>query len=800
MMSVLSSLHVLRTRTPFRDVLTKILVLFAMISLCNCSPNNYTLHAVLVTAPNTGPPIFQSLLSCIQLALDDINNSTEILPNTELMVESYYHFGSAAGAIKRMLQYSEEGVSFVIGNYFVDNIKYTGSVGKVFDIAQLSASVSSPILSNDREYPYFSRLAPPATGQSKVIRETILNFASIQGPRGWDRCAIISTTDPYGVGLSEDFIEVMNEQDEIEIATYQQFIYLGEIDGTKADVQVELREIQDSKARIIVALIVGGYEDLIIDANEFGLVGDSFVWFVGDSISGNFLYNEEAIALSRGLLGTFQYIPEGHKERQYFDDLWLRSDPTIYYGAGETVSPYYYLTYDMVLTSAILIEELDKQGLLDSEEVIPGRVWTNELRKLSVNGTSGLIEFNSIGDRVQPASGSFYDPDTRTWKEYAFYDDVQGYNKIRDVIWHSGTNEIPDLDIREAFHYWSCHDGKKMFDPTGKSISLHTPDGSDIDDIDEDYHCDQFIDCKNLSDESNDCASSYTVLFIVFGCITGFMILVCILLIGLVIVYGLILKYRRLRVASPTFLLILLVSTIIGYSSVYAWFGKPHPVACGFQPWILGLSTISMIAALCAKNFRIWRIFRYQNVKQRISDLDLLVLWFAMILPSLVILVVWTIVSTPTATMEDRGGEEHYVCTTGGFTGKPGGLIFFFILVGYIAIVLMFGVILSILTRKVPTMFNESKLLAISIYNLVFFGCVIIPVVMVINPINPYAAWILRTVATLYGFTVTLVLQFAPLAYDCLLRTIAQPFSIQIQPFLVSAFATLSTRPFQVSR
>jgi hypothetical protein len=217
-----------------------------------------------------------------------------------------------------------------------------------------------------------------------------------------------------------------------------------------------------------------------------------------------------------------------------------------------------------------------------------------------------------------------------------------------------------------------------------------------------------------------------------------------------------------LRVASPTFLLILLVSTIIGYSSVYAWFGKPHPVACGFQPWILGLSTISMIAALCAKNFRIWRIFRYQNVKQRISDLDLLVLWFAMILPSLVILVVWTIVSTPTATMEDSGGEEHYVCTTGGFTGKPGGLIFFFILVGYIAIVLMFGVILSILTRKVPTMFNESKLLAISIYNLVFFGCVIIPVVMVITPINPYAAWILRTIAILYGFTATLILQFAP--------------------------------------
>ena len=104
---------------------------------------------------------------------------------------------------------------------------------------------------------------------------------------------------------------------------------------------------------------------------------------------------------------------------------------------------------------------------------------------------------------------------------------------------------------------------------------------------------------------------------------------------------------------------------------------------------------------------------------------------------------------------------EHYVCTTGGFTGSPGGYVFFSILVGYGGVVLFAGIFLSIATRNVPSLFNESKLLAISIYNLGFLSAVIIPVFLVVQPFNPFIAWILRTVAILYAFTATLLLQFA---------------------------------------
>ena len=128
----------------------------------------------------------------------------------------------------------------------------------------------------------------------------------------------------------------------------------------------------------------------------------------------------------------------------------------------------------------------------------------------------------------------------------------------------------------------------------------------------------------------------------------------------------------------------------------------------------------------------------------------------------------WSIISTPTAAMENFSGDDHYVCTTGGFTGKPGGMIFFSLFVAYGAFILLFGAFISFLSRKVPSYYNESKLLTLSIYNLGFLSVVIIPVYIIVGYSNPFLAWILRTCAILYGFTATMLLQFVPIIWGIL--------------------------------
>merc|ERR1712063_162951 len=99
-----------------------------------------------------------------------------------------------------------------------------------------------------------------------------------------------------------------------------------------------------------------------------------------------------------------------------------------------------------------------------------------------------------------------------------------------------------------------------------------------------------------------------------------------------IVIYGFILPRRRVRASSPIFLLVMALSGILGFASTYAWYGKPHPVACGFQPWLLGLSVVSLISALSAKTWRLWRLFSVQMKRGMvISDLHLLGLYLLMV-------------------------------------------------------------------------------------------------------------------------------------------------------------------------
>merc|ERR1712137_547182 len=314
-----------------------------------------------------------------------------------------------------------------------------------------------------------------------------------------------------------------------------------------------------------------------------------------------------------------------------------------------------------------------------------------------------------------------------------------------------GTTELPDLDVRESFSYWSCKDGEERVDETGKTITIHSPDGSNVDEINSSYHCDTFIDCKNMSDEMNNCSTNYLILYILFGILSVLLIFVAILLLIFVITFGLILNYQCVRTRSPSFLLLLLISTIIGFCSIFSYYGKPHPVACVFRPWLLALPTISIIAVLSAKNLRVYRIFKDPMKRVQVTDFNVLLVWVSLMIPAVLILVIWMIVSTPTASFIEVSDEKHYVCTTGGFTGPPGGYIFFGVFVAYSALVLGIGAV-------------------ISIYNLGFLAVIIIPVYLVVFPINPFIAWILRSCAILYALTTTMFLQFGNMVWTVIIK------------------------------
>lgn len=693
----------------------------------------------------------------MRFAAEDVNNNTSILPNTHIEVESVY-LPNVPDVVPAMIEIANN-TTLILGNEKSAVAEFTGVVGKVYDIAQLSATAIGSSLSDISKYPFFSRVTASGDYHMFAMQDCISYYSSIGGA-GWDGIAIITHTDGYGISLAETFTTTNTL---FEILSYQQFL-LGSF-----SFDIEFGEIKNSGARVILAFLYSTtWDEFIVTANDFGLVGDNYVWFASASLVGSPVFSqhpENVLQLSRGVIGIFDYIPHSGPVYDDFEARWLKLDPNEYPGAGVIPTDFTLFQYDTLLVAALAAHDIDSRNELDQQR-IPAQTWFDAIRNVEVEGVTGSISFDEKGDRTGTFSFSYYDPEAKKWQLSSLWSEKEGFQLINDVIWYSNTTNIPDLDIREPFDYWSCHDGEERTDPTGKSVILHTPDRSDIDEIASGYHCDHFIDCKNFSDESEDCADNFKILFIVFGVIDGLLLLLSVFLLLFVVIFGLIFKYQRLRAASPFFLIILLFSIIVGLSSVYAWFGKPHPVSCVFQLWLLGLSSVSMITVLCTKTWRIWRIFRSALTRHKITDFELLGLWLLIMFPAVIIITLWTIIATPTAAIVEQNGEDHYVCTTGGFIGDYGGYIFFGILLAYGCIILFVGVFLSTVTRNVPSLFNESKLLAISIYNLGFLSAVIIPVYLVVQPFNPFVAWILRTIAILYAFCVTLLIQFIPPLFE----------------------------------
>ena len=722
----------------------------------------------------------------MQIALKDIANDESILPFTNYSPENYnsdaipsvfllFHLFLVIKLLIKMklslsksLEAMQDGKDMLFCCSTSDEGRLVGVVSSVFNVPMVSYLSTTARLADRTKYPQVSILIPIDINEAVAVANLIDYLAEESKIPKYREIGVICTTDTYGISASKELIQIAPEYG-IKVITYQQFL------RKSTDISIEMNEFKNSNARVFVAVMDDvDSRFLLRSASSAGITGDSFIWIclagcataytIQDPLDG-FAIDPIAYEAALGMLAIGYYGYSDTETYRQFEESWHNLDPEIYYYAGPNSNPdiYSQFVYDGLYFVAIAYDKLIKENQIDEEGMIRNFTRFNEvLTEIVYEGCTGLVSLDENGIRKPIYSILNLQNGNNDWSRIGKWDLESGISFTSPILFHDGTTEYPDIDVRTPFAYWSCENGEREVDLTGKKIQLHSPDYSKNPNIDYEYHCDQFIDCFNISDESQDCENNYVALYITFSIITFILILITLLFIGFAIIFGCFIKRRRVRASSPTFLVIICISVIVGYGSTFAWYGKANTVACGFQPWLLGLSVISLISALCAKTFRIWRIFKFPMNRKVITDFELFFLWLVLLIPAVIILILWTLISTPTATLKTIEGEKHYVCDTGGFTGPPGGYIFFAILVAYETLVLLFGGFLSFVTRKVPSLYNESKLIAISIYHIMFLALILIPVVIVLNTVDPFLAWIIRTLGILYVFTATLWFQFVP--------------------------------------
>ncbi|XP_011270081.1 hypothetical protein CAOG_08499 [Capsaspora owczarzaki ATCC 30864] len=171
--------------------------------------------------------------------------------------------------------------------------------------------------------------------------------------------------------------------------------------------------------------------------------------------------------------------------------------------------------------------------------------------------------------------------------------------------------------------------------------------------------------------------------------------------------------FRRIRIiqsASPTYLLLILFGAVMSMLWIFLDYSDdPSTAQCTARVWMRHLGFSIMFTALFLKTYRIARVFKATVTKSTpLNDLRLFYHFLQMNVVMVVVLVIWTIVNPPHADQLISGNESYLVCVISWWDNAI-----------YIAEVgcLVGLAVVCFNVRKAPSAFNESKFIALSVYN-----------------------------------------------------------------------------------
>ena len=148
-------------------------------------------------------PKGQYRLASFLMAIKDINESPDILPNTTILISVKDSKGDPGTVIFKTIELSNEafnktGVDVIIGPSSSGEAIASAVVAKAFQKVQVSYSATSPDLSSKATYNYFARVAPSDAFQGIAMAEYVYKH-------GWSNVITIASTDTYGASGIKQF-------------------------------------------------------------------------------------------------------------------------------------------------------------------------------------------------------------------------------------------------------------------------------------------------------------------------------------------------------------------------------------------------------------------------------------------------------------------------------------------------------------------------------------------------------------------------------------------------------------------
>ena len=205
---------------------------------------------------------------------------------------------------------------------------------------------------------------------------------------------------------------------------------------------------------------------------------------------------------------------------------------------------------------------------------------------------------------------------------------------------------------------------------------------------------------------------------------------------SVVVLIGVYFRHPVIRSSSPTFMLLSMLGILCLFLAAIVLVLPPAEHTCKALNWLWNLGFDLTFAPLFAKTWRIYQIFGRKKLSViKITNTKLSLLVAGQLVVDLVLLVVWQVLSPlqPYITTQTTNNIVHDYTQCG---VSDTGIVLFAVVCVVKGVLLLFGALMAFSTRHVSSSFNESSAIALTIYNVVFSVCVIVPIALLISALG----------------------------------------------------------------
>ncbi len=232
--------------------------------------------------------------------------------------------------------------------------------------------------------------------------------------------------------------------------------------------------------------------------------------------------------------------------------------------------------------------------------------------------------------------------------------------------------------------------------------------------------------------------------------------LICLFIAGAIITFR---QRKVIKYATSTFCIIMAIGATLGAIAPIPYADSTES-ACMARPLLPMLAFTLFFVPLVLKTWRVHQLFQSKNFrKQSISDLKLISMLTVFVLVDIIIYSIW--MSTDARPIPTRNSVEgsNYQYTVE-CTSDANDTVFAAVAI-YKGFILLTGSILAYSTRKVPSLFNESKYIAQCQYVLILFMALGIPLIRLVNG-QPDLVFAISTIVMSFSSVFISILFFAP--------------------------------------